>query len=660
MYTIYYKYFLIIVLCSSCLFASNEKSKCINHLFYRTIDGSCNNMMVKDLGQSRSSFLVNDEMFEYYPWAHVPQIVPAITYSDYLNNRSIIDDGPRGNARKISNIVSQEINMNRESPEKYSIFGTLFGQFVSHDIEDNMFLNNDEIFTQPLVSYIEEQDDPSCQENNNRDYPHTYRCNDDDPMIRIQIKFSANKDGVYETSESFRAGNDATAYFDLDTIYGRNDENSKKLRAGTGGKLLHIDSAERTVYDSTQTPHQFIIENTLPTHDMADVPVQAVYPFLGDPTEYFVSGDARVNENMGLTIMHTIFMREHNRLCDIVLSRNLLFRLFPRLFDEKIFNTARALNIARYQHIIYKEFLPTLLGYNVVAHYNDTPKFYQHDPSTSLEFASGAFRYGHFTLKSYYALDECGNAIVDGDISTEKQIYIGSQNPLPKDMNSISRIFSCGSQENMIRGMINEKANINGLEMDKTLKDLHTNWGSVDMTTYDIIRARHNGVAPYIAIRKQYRDGGDNKDEIYGLNGCPEHFKDKDHVDDPLPCFDYITNNKTKAKILRESYGKIKWIDLIVGLQSEEHRNDVEMGHTSYNIILNEFLRKRQYDRFFYDKGKPIHLATYWDLFPSHADEPLMKQLLLDNFDLKNHHVPYNPFVSPEHYRETLESMCDN
>lgn len=42
----------------------------------------------------------------------------------------------------------------------------------------------------------------------------------------------------------------------------------------------------------------------------------------------FVAGDVRVNENVGLTSIQTIFAREHNRQCDSIM------RAFPNLNDE--------------------------------------------------------------------------------------------------------------------------------------------------------------------------------------------------------------------------------------------------------------------------------------------------------------------------------------
>lgn len=72
---------------------------------------------------------------------------------------------------------------------------------------------------------------------------------------------------------------------------------------------------------------------------------------------YFLcTGDIRANEQVGLTAMHTLFMREHNRLCDD------LANYYPGKTDEEYYQMARKIVIGEVQAITYKEFLPALLG----------------------------------------------------------------------------------------------------------------------------------------------------------------------------------------------------------------------------------------------------------------------------------------------------------
>ena len=70
----------------------------------------------------------------------------------------------------------------------------------------------------------------------------------------------------------------------------------------------------------------------------------------------FFAGDFRVNEQLNLVVLHTIFMREHNRIATE------LARLNPRWSDDKIYQEARKINIAEYQHILFKEWLPIIIG----------------------------------------------------------------------------------------------------------------------------------------------------------------------------------------------------------------------------------------------------------------------------------------------------------
>jgi hypothetical protein len=104
-----------------------------------------------------------------------------------------------------------------------------------------------------------------------------------------------------------------TAWLDGGPIYGSSLSTSNSLRSFSKGKLLTSDG------------------NLLPK----------------DSSGNFVAGDARANENIGLTSLHTIFMREHNRLCDVIYAKN------SSLTDEQIFQMARNYVIALVQRITF-------------------------------------------------------------------------------------------------------------------------------------------------------------------------------------------------------------------------------------------------------------------------------------------------------------------
>jgi hypothetical protein len=69
-----------------------------------------------------------------------------------------------------------------------------------------------------------------------------------------------------------------------------------------------------------------------------------------------MAGDHRVSEMPGLASMHILFVREHNRICNMVQSK------YPYWSDEKIYQNARRILIAEYQNVVYSEFLPAILG----------------------------------------------------------------------------------------------------------------------------------------------------------------------------------------------------------------------------------------------------------------------------------------------------------
>ena len=114
-----------------------------------------------------------------------------------------------------------------------------------------------------------------------------------------------------------------------------------------------------------------------------------------------ILGDFRVNEHHALLSMHTIWMREHNRVAKELKKFN------PRWNDEKLYQEARRIVVAEYQHIIYTEWLPHILGIETMNNFGITPisaghsesylisKDFEFDPRIANEFATAAYRFGH-------------------------------------------------------------------------------------------------------------------------------------------------------------------------------------------------------------------------------------------------------------------------
>lgn len=117
----------------------------------------------------------------------------------------------------------------------------------------------------------------------------------------------------------------------------------------------------------------------------------------------FFAGDDRVNQHPLLTAVHTIFLRYHNMVAEFLSSSATDFG------EEIIFQEVRKFVIAVYQVVIYKEFLPALLGHldteeskrvphlphrleligkGYFAGYDDSK-----DPHVFNEYAAAAFRY---------------------------------------------------------------------------------------------------------------------------------------------------------------------------------------------------------------------------------------------------------------------------
>ncbi|XP_037072367.1 chorion peroxidase-like [Pollicipes pollicipes] len=181
-----------------------------------------------------------------------------------------------------------------------------------------------------------------------------------------------------------------TAFIDGSGVYGPHESRAAQVRAGEGGRLL-------------------MQEGALLPRDPPGVQIDTELPCLSPDPEgrpCFLAGDVRATEQSGLATVHTIWMREHNRLA------RRLERVNPEWDDEQLFQEARRILGAEIQHITYNEWLPLLVGeafmrrMRMGTQRRGFSRRYSNrvNPSIATEFSTAAFRVGHTLIQGHLEL----------------------------------------------------------------------------------------------------------------------------------------------------------------------------------------------------------------------------------------------------------------
>jgi peroxidase len=270
----------------------------------------------------------------------------------------------------------------------------------------------------------------------------------------------------------------------------------------------------------------------------------------------FVSGDVRVDENPELTVISTMFVREHNYWVGVLAAEN------PTWTGDQLYNMAKAITTAEYQNIIYTEYLPALLGPNAVDPYTG------YDPTVNSqvtqEFSTAAFRVGHSQVSdAQQGIDDNGNV-------TFMQSLADSFGNTPAQVEANDGINS------LLRDLSNDNSQaVDVYAVDGLRNLLADSPDQMDLIAIDIQRERDLGLGTLNQTR-----------EALGLT--------------PYTSFDQLTSDQTVAANLQATYGSIDNVDLFIGGLAENHAPGADVGQTFQTIIADQFDALESGDRFFW------------------------------------------------------------
>ncbi len=407
------------------------------------------------------------------------------------------------NAREVSNVVADQQGDTQNKKGLSDMFW-LWGQFLDHDI--NLGL---------------------ADENNPADIqvPTGDKYFDPNGTGAEVIGFNRSNTATDEFGHKGEP-NAITAYIDGSNVYGSSDEVTDKLRSHTGGRLLEG------------------VNGLLPTDDKGQ----------------FLAGDIRVNEHAGLSSMHTLWMREHNRVADNISNNH------PRWSDERVFQESRKQVIAQMQAITYNEFIPKLLGKDKIGSYEGYNS--RLSPQISNSFTTAAFRLGHTMLSpTIQRLDEQGNEIKEGHLSL-RDAFFRPDKVVEAGIDPILRGFASQTAQAVDPLIIDDVRNfLFGKPGD----------GGFDLAALNTQRGRDHGLSSLNDSR-----------EALGLKRI-ESFDD--------PAWEGDFGNK-----LSMVYESVDDVDLWVGGLAEKKDGDSLVGVTFTEILSDQFKRLRSADSFWYEK----------------------------------------------------------
>lgn len=457
----------------------------------------------------------------------------GVTFQDFfkpvphtrLTTRQLLKYKP--NVRRISNKIFKQ-KTRKVAPNYMNVLMVYFGQFIDHEIVQT-----------PHEVMDHERAAPIHNEDNNKNmkfsrsgilrYPYERCCRSAYVKSRVWQKCPFNA---------------LTSFIDGGPIYSSNNLRAVTLRSLRYGRMIMQRRGRELLLPFNDLHHlRFKLENEGPKAGR----------------KLFAAGDVRANENPFLLSIHTIFVREHNRVCNL-LRRWLQRRRVRYLLynDDWLYKTAKKIVMAELQCITFCEFIPAMLGPNALGNY--TAYRPDIDARVSTFHLASGYRWGH-------------SAIADR-VMVRDRTGKWRKHQL-KDLLFNTDIFMRYGVDNFLKSAMNTPA----ADIDEQIIDSLRNFlftpnetGTMDLAAINLQRNRDLGIPKYLALQKFYETGT-------GLGNIRPELVD----------------------LLLKVYGDKNKIEAFVGGLCEKKQERSLLGPLFTAINVDQFRRLRDGDRFYFE-----------------------------------------------------------
>ncbi|KAI5635150.1 peroxidase domain-containing protein [Phthorimaea operculella] len=543
---------------------------------YRSMGGECNYPANPTWGAANTGFerilLQTTAMVKNLSFLHNPPGYHTGTWAMKASSSGL----PLPSARMVSAVLIPDGSY--PSPTHSMLF-MQFGQFIAHDTSAGVTFtlgngsaiscctNDGEGFLDPELQHWACA--PIVADPQDAFYgQYRHKC-----MNFVRTQLAPNGDCSVGYGKQM---NGATHYPDLSHLYGSTPEKVQSLRA-PGGLLAVFNDYGRELPPLTTTGDCLSVK---------------------EGSACFESGDSHGNQIISLTIFHTIWTREHNRIA------RALIRLNPAWDEETVYYEARRLVQAEFQHIIYSEWLPALLGPQMMQTFGLNPSagyassYDPHvNPSLTAEFSTAAMRFGH--------------SIVDGRITvphpSTNSVY--ETLSIPEVMFQPARLRLKHFLDRTILGLSRQPMQSVDPFVTEGLTRYLFHGGNpfgLDLATINIQRGRDWGVRSYNHYRR-----------LIGL-----------------PAFDdFYQFGPVTAQRLSSVYSSPEDIDLWIGGLLEEAVEGGIVGPTFAHIIADQFSKLKRGDRYFYEYGADVNPGAFSPSQLAEIKKVTLARILCDNAD---------------------------